>query len=311
MYLDVSVIIVNWNTRKILRDCLKSVYEQTKNTDFEVIVIDNASSDNSVEMVKSEFPLVILIENKVNRGFAAANNQGIAIAQGRYVLLLNSDTVVLEKAIEKVVDFADSHPEAAVVGCRVLNPDMSLQPTCFLFPSVLNMILSATYLYKIFPRNKFFGREQMTWWDRNDAREVEVVTGCFMLVRRKAIDLVGMMDERFFMYGEETDWCYRFKQKGWRVLFTPDSEIIHLGGASSKKVRPEMILQLRKGILLFVRKHRPFVIYLLSKFLVVFWFLVRIPYWRVKGLISKENSQEARLTAETYWQGVKTFFLAM
>ncbi len=218
---EISIIIVNWNTRDVLCDCLRTLYQQAGGIDFEVIVVDNASTDSSAEMVKVRFPNVILIENHENRGFAAANNQGMAIARGRYVLLLNSDTVVPDDTMPKMVAFAYNHPEAAVVGCRVLNPDGTLQPTCFMFPSLLNMVLSSTYLYKLFPGSKFFGRERMTWWDRNDAREVDVVTGCFMLVRREAIEQIGLLDEYFFMYGEETDWCYRFKQAGWKVIFTP------------------------------------------------------------------------------------------
>jgi GT2 family glycosyltransferase len=197
---DVSVVIVNWNTRNILCDCLRSVYEQTRDVTFEVIVIDNASSDDSVTMVKAEYPQVILIENRDNRGFAAANNQGMAIARGRYILLLNSDTVILDGAIQKTLAFAGQHPKAAVVGCRVLNQDQTLQPTCFMFPSILNLLLSTTYLYKLFPHSHFFGREQMSWWARNEVREVQVVTGCFMLVQRLAIDKVGPMDEGFFLY---------------------------------------------------------------------------------------------------------------
>ena len=177
--IDVSIIIVSWNTEEILRNCLKSVYEDGGDVAFEVIVIDNASSDGSAEMIRKNFPQVVLIENSENRGFAAANNQGITIAKGRYVLLLNSDTIVLDKAIEKTLSFADAHRESGIVGCRVLNPDKTLQPTCFMFPSVLNMLLSTTYLYKLFPKSRFFGRERMTWWDRSDTRQVDVATGCF------------------------------------------------------------------------------------------------------------------------------------
>ena len=231
--MDVSVIIVNWNTKELLRDCLSSVYEHAGDIDYEIIVIDNASTDGSAEMVKNDFQQVILIDNSCNRGFAAANNQGMAVAKGRYVLLLNSDTVVLNNVIVDTVRFADENPQIAVTGCRVLNPDLSLQRTCFMFPSVLNMLLSSTYLYKLFPKNRFFGREQMTWWDRNDVRQVDVVTGCFMLVRREAIEQVGTMDEQFFMYGEETDWCYRFRKKGWKVMFAPIGQIIHFGGQST------------------------------------------------------------------------------
>ena len=209
--IEVSIIIVNWNTVDLLRQCLRSVYLETNTISFEVIVIDNASADESVEMVRNEFCEAKLIANTKNLGFAAANNQGIAISEGRYVLLLNSDTVVLDQAIQKAIAFADDHPDTAVVGCRILNPDRTLQNSCFMFPSILNWFLFSTYLYRLFPRDRFFGREQMTWWLRDDSREVEVVTGCFMLVRREAIDDVGMMDDGFFMYAEETDWCYRFQ----------------------------------------------------------------------------------------------------
>jgi GT2 family glycosyltransferase len=286
---DVSIIIVNWNTKELLRDCLTSIYKCAGNVDYEIIAIDNASTDGSVEMVKNDFPDVILIENSENRGFAAANNQGMAVAKGRYVLLLNSDTVVLDNAVANTVRFADENPQAAVIGCRVLNPDRTIQRTCFMFPSLLNMLLSSTYLYKLFPKNRFFGREQMTWWDRSDVRRVDVVTGCFMLVRREAIEQVGMMDEQFFMYGEETDWCYRFRKKGWDLIFAPVGEIIHFGGASSKQVKFEMIRQLRGSILLFMRKNRNFLVYPAACLLVALFFFLRIPYWICRAALSKKT----------------------
>lgn len=298
--MELSIIIVNWNTCDLLRGCIASVYRETQGVEFEVIVIDNASDDDSVSMVKTEFPQVIIIENSENRGFAAANNQGMAIAKGRYVLLLNSDTVVLDGAIDKVVAFADTHPKAGITGCRVLNEDKTLQPTCFMFPSILNMLLSTTYLYKLFPKNKFFGRERMTWWDRNDIREVDVVTGCFMLVRQEAIEQVGTMDERFFMYGEETDWCYRFKQAGWKVIYTPVGEIIHLGGQSSRQKRCEMILQLRGSILLFMKKHKSFLTNVLACILVALFFFLRVPYWLFRALFSRNSKSNDILIARTY-----------
>jgi len=287
--IDVSIIIVSWNTRQITCECIGSICEQTSELKYEIIVIDNASSDDSVEVIKRDYPQVILIENTENRGFAAANNQGITIAKGHYVLLLNSDTIVLDRAIDKVVAFADTHPEAGMVGCRVLNPDRTLQQTCFMFPSILNMLLSSSYLYKLFPKSKFFGREEMTWWDRNDTKEVDVVTGCFMTVRREAIEQVGLMDERFFMYGEETDWCYRFKQVGWKVFFTPCAEIIHLGGQSSKKIATEMGLQLRGSILQFINKHRPRWEYVLACLLVWLFCVVRIPFWFMCFLFGRQD----------------------
>ncbi|MGA2092320.1 MAG: glycosyltransferase family 2 protein [Sedimentisphaerales bacterium] len=298
--IDASIIIVNWNTKDRLKECLCSIYEQNVRCTYEVIVVDNASSDGSIEMVKREFPRVILVENQENKGFAAANNIGINAAKGRYYLLLNSDTVVLGNVIDEVVSFADSESRVAVVGCRVLNPDRTLQPTCFMFPSLLNMILSSIYLYKLFPRSRFLGREQMTWWNRDDTREVEVVTGCFMLVRRQAVEEVGVLDERFFMYGEETDWCYRFKQAGWKVVFAPVGQIIHFGGASSSKMAAGKTLQLRGAILQFIAKHYSKATYISACVLTGVFFSIRVPFWLIRTIISPQN----RLS---YWGIVKVY----
>lgn len=300
---DVTIVIVNWNTREILRDCLRSVYQSAGPVDFDVIVVDNASSDGSVEMVRAEFDEVQLIANSDNRGFATANNQGMAVATGRYLLLLNSDTIVLDGAIAKSVAFAEEHPDAAVVGCRVLNRDRSMQPTCFMYPSVLNLAISIPYLNKLFPRNRFFGREGMTWWNRDDVRDVEVVTGCYMLVRREALERVGPMDADYFMYGEETDWCWRFRRAGWRLMFTPSGEIIHLGGQSTAQVKPRMLLQLRSGVLLFFRKRRSLPAYWAACLLTALWFGVRIPAWGLKALLSRKNRANSILLTRTYAKG--------
>lgn len=302
--IDVSIIIVSWNTRQITCDCIRSIYGQPSKVDYEVIVVDNASSDDSVEVIKRDYPQVILIENKQNQGFAAANNQGIAIARGQYILLLNSDTLIRDQAITKIVSFADAHPGAAVVGCRVLNPDRTLQPTCFMFPSILNMFLSASYLYKIFPKSKFFGRERMTWWDRSDVREVDVVTGCFMLVKREAVRQVGMMDERFFMYGEETDWCYRLKQAGWKVVFAPVAEIIHLGGQSTIRKPADMIVRLRLSILRFMRKHHGRLTYRIACFLTVLFFAIRVPFWTFLSLFALEKRKQSVIKMRAYLSGI-------
>jgi len=302
---DVTIVVVSWNTREILRDCLRSVYEHGGAVRCQVIVIDNASADGSAEMVRHEFPEAQLITNADNRGFAAANNQGMAVAEGRYVLLLNSDTVVLDGAIAKTVVFADAHPDVAVVGCRVMNPDRTLQPTCFTYPSLLNMVLSATYLYKLFPRSRLFGRERMTWWQRDDVRDVEVVTGCFMLVRREAIEQVGVMDEQFFMYAEETDWCYRFRQAGWRLVFSPVGEIIHLGGQSSKKVGVEMTVQLRLSILRFLRKHHGRAYHRLACLLTLVSLAVRIPGWLVVYSVIRGRREQAASKLKAYFAATK------
>lgn len=298
-----SIIIVSWNTRDILRDCLESVYANLSGLDCEVLVIDNASSDGSPQMVETQFPQAALVKNPDNRGFAAANNQGMKLAKGSYILLLNSDTIVLGDVLSRTVAFAGAHPEAAVIGCRVLNPDRSLQPTCFMYPSVLNLLIATAYLNKLLPGNRFFGREAMTWWDRTDERDVEVVTGCFMLVRREAIDRVGPMDEEYFMYGEETDWCWRFRQAGWRLMFTPVGEIIHLGGQSTAKVKPKMVLQLRSGLLQFFRKCRTRPAYAAACLLVALWFGVRVPLWGLKALVSRGDRAGSFVMMRTYARG--------
>ena len=253
--MDVSIVIVAWNVRELLQKCLQSVFEQTKGIEFEVIYVDNGSKDGSVEMVRKEFPLARIIENQDNKGFIRANNQAIEVATGRYVLLLNSDTVVLDNAIAKTVRFADEHPQAGVVGCRVLNPDGTLQQSCFRFYSTLNMLLDLSWLSRAFPNNGFFGRKIYGGWDYNSVREVDVVVGCFSLVRMEAIKKVGLMDERFFVYGDDIDWCRRFVEAGWKVMFAPVGQIIHYGGQTTKKEADRFALQFHGAVLINVKTH--------------------------------------------------------
>jgi GT2 family glycosyltransferase len=300
---DVSVIIVNWNTVGILRDCLRSVFAETTGINFEVIVVDNASSDGSVDMIRQEYGQVILIANTENRGFAVANNQGMAIANGRYLLLLNSDTIVLNGAIQKTLACAEKWPDTAVVGCRILNPDRTLQNSCFMFPSLLNGFLFSTTLYRLFPKSRFFGREQMTWWARDDTREVDVVTGCYMLVRRQSVEDVGMMDDGFFMYAEETDWCYRFKSKGWRNRFTPDAEIIHLGGASAPKLSARRAQITNASFVRYMRKHWSKPRAWAGIYLIALFYATRLAMLLPRRIIWPSEQDGKRF--ENHWAGLK------
>jgi len=296
---DVSVIIVSWNTRELLRDCLRSVFGQCGNIRTEVFCVDNASSDGSAQMVLQEFPAVCLLQNSANLRFVVANNQAITLARGRYVLLLNSDTLVLDRAIERIVKFADNWPAGAVFGGRVQNPDGSIQRSCFMYPSVINQFLAATYLYKLFPRNRLFGRQLMTWWDYSDTREVETVSGCFALVRRSAIDEVGMMDPRYYFYGDDHDWCYRFTAAGWKVLYTPDARIIHLGGQSTVVSRRAFALQLHGSVLLFMRLHRTLLPFLAVRLLIGIYLVVRIAPWLLKAALDPRGRDRSLQTAGT------------
>jgi len=301
--MDVSIIIVAWNVRELLYHCLESVFTETKGISFEVIYVDNASEDGSVDMVMKEFPEVRIIQNSKNEGFIKANNQGIETSEGRYILLFNSDTIVLNNAIAKMVKFADTNPGSAIVGCKVLNPDRTLQRSCFMYPSLLNLLLSATYLYKMFPKNRFFGREEMTWWDFNEIKEVETVCGCCSLVRKEAIKQVGLMDERYFVYGDDPDWCYRFKKDGWKILFTPEAEIIHYGGQTTKQMTNEFKLQLYGSILIFMKLHRSKPAFPFACFLTSLFFFIRIPYWLLKALLDKNVRKKSIETAKTYLAG--------
>jgi GT2 family glycosyltransferase len=261
--IDVSIVIVNWNARDYLRDCLRSIMEQTRACTYEVIVADNASTDGSQEMLRSEFPAVRAILNEENHGFAGGNNQGISAARGRYVLLLNPDTLVLDGAIDKCVAYSDAlrEKDVGMLGCQVWEDADTIQKTCFRFPSPLNTLLTMLGLTRRYSNSKFLSRSDMGWWDRRDEREVDVVSGMFMLARREAIDQVGLMDESYFMYAEEADWCYRFWKAGWKCLFTPRARIMHLegGGKSTQRsalVSANMYVQLQKSLLRFHRKNR-------------------------------------------------------
>jgi GT2 family glycosyltransferase len=278
---DVSIIIVNWNTRDVLRDCLKSIYQQTNKCDFEIIVVDNASSDGSAQMVKSEFENVFLIENMQNRGYAGAANQGILIAKGRYALILNSDIIIYDGAIDKVVEYADFRDDAAIVTCQVLQDQNTVQMTCFRFPSVLNLLLSASGLAKLFEYNKFLGRELMLWWKRDSTHEVDAASGMFLLVRRKAIEEVGMFDESFFLYYEETDWCRRFSDAGWKIIFWPQAKILHIhgGSQSSSQKAAEMFAQQRKSMLIYFRKHHSRIAYGAARLILGASFAVKLLIW--------------------------------
>ncbi len=301
--MDVSIIIVAWNVRKLLYDCLESVFEQTQGIEFEVIYVDNASEDGSVEMVRKEFPEVQIIENEENKGFIKANNQAIEIAEARYILLLNSDTIILDNAIAKTMKFADENPDAALVGCKVLYPDGRLQTNCFMYPSAMNMFLSATYLSKLFSCNRFFGRETMEWWDYSDVREIEANTGCYSLVRREAIDQVGVMDERYFVYGDDADWCCRFTKAGWKVMFTPEPQIIHYHGQTTKSKKREFQLQLFGSKLIFMLLHRGRIAFMLARLMMILYFVLRIPLWLLVGLMKRNERKDAMNTVGTYWLG--------
>lgn len=253
---DLSIAIPSWNTRELLDQCLASVYQTSDGFSFEILVVDNASEDGSPEMVASKYPQVKLIVNKVNLGFAAACNLAFKHSLGRYFLILNSDTVVLDNALALMIRFMDSHPDAGAAGCRLLNRDGTLQRSCSRFPSVLTEFFDALYLSKLLPKSAVFGSYSMSYWDFDQVREVDFAGGSCLIVRRQAIEEVGLLDEGFFMYTEEADWCYRMWQQGWKVYFYPDAHVIHFGGESARQYGNYILVHLYASRNRFIRKHQ-------------------------------------------------------
>lgn len=242
---DLSVIIVNWNTRQLLLDCLHSLAAAAPQHQLEVIVVDNASHDDSVAAVHTAFPTVRVIENLANRGFAAANNQAIAQSRGRYVLLLNSDTVATPGALDDLVTFADAHPEVGVVGAQLLNADGTLQPSWAAFPSLRSELLGKNLRV----------RRPYAEHTAGAAYAVDWVGGAALLARRAAVAQAGLLDEHYFMYSEETDWCYRIKQCGWQICYLPTARVVHFGGQSSRQASLRMKTELYRSKLRFFEQH--------------------------------------------------------
>lgn len=291
--IDVSIVIVSWNTREVLRNCLASVFAGAASLNVEVLVVDNASNDGSAEMVRNCFPRATLTVNTENRGFAAANNQAIRTAAGRHILLLNSDTVLLGNVLADSVKYMDEHPQVGVFGCRVLNADSSLQLTCQRYPSVVNCCLAASGLAHL-PWPKVVGREQMLDWDRNDDREVDVVSGCYMLVRAEGVQRVGLLDEAFFFCGEEADWCKRFRDGGWQLRFAPIGEIIHIGNVSGEQHRYQRDIMLSEGIIRFHRKHYGVLNAMLAWSILWTFNSSRAMYWTMRALASRSVAAKVR-----------------
>ena len=251
----VSVVIVSWNARKFLEECLESLAAGACSYPMEVIVVDNASTDGSPELVQQRFPNVRLIQTGANLGFAKGNNVGIRESRGRYLCLVNSDVRVLTGCITRLVDFMEGHPKTGMVGPRIIGGDGKLQRSCRGFPSLGNMFCRALALDEIFPHSAWAGGYLMPFWDHDTLRQVDILSGCFWLVRREALEQVGLLDEAFFMYGEDMDWCKRFSLQGWDLMFVPAAEAIHYGGGSSANAPLRFYIEKLRADFQYWRKH--------------------------------------------------------
>jgi GT2 family glycosyltransferase len=252
----VSICIVTYKARDMLRDCLNSLAASTR-LDYEVIVVDNGSQDGVVEMLQSEFPSVKRIENNQNLGFTRPINQAMRLSLGKYLVLLNPDTLILPGALDTLVAFMQDHPQVGICGPKVLNRDGTLQKPCRRGESRPWAVL--TYfsgLSRLFPKSKLFGEYLMSYMDEDETHPVAGVSGSCMLVRRETVNQIGYMDERFFAYQEDADYCYRARQVGWQIYYVPQARIVHFGGMGGSRVQPyRSIYQWHRSYFLFYRKN--------------------------------------------------------
>jgi len=251
----VSIVIVTWNGKRYAIECLESLEIESATLPVEIIVVDNCSTDGTPEAIRLQFPDVTLIENHANLGFAKANNIGMAESRGKYVCLINSDVVVPPGCLERMVEFIEARPEIGVLGPRMLSPNGRTGESVMMLPTVWNTLCCALSLDTIFPGSAFFRGFDMKAYPYDSVDIVEVLTGWFWMVRRKALQMVGGLDEQFFMYGEDIDWCHRFGAAGWRVVFYPDAAALHYGGASSELAPARFYVEMRRANLQYFRKY--------------------------------------------------------
>jgi GT2 family glycosyltransferase len=253
---DISVVLISYNVKQYLEQALDSIFKALSGMASEVFVVDNGSGDGSVSMVKKRFPRVRLIQNTDNVGFARANNQALSLVQGEIVCLINPDTLVREDTFKTGFDYLKHHPDVGALGCKILNPDGTLQLACRRsFPTPGVAAAKILGLSRLFPKSRIFGRYNLTYLDPDKIHEVEALSGSFMMVRKRAVDQAGFLDEDFFLYGEDLDWCYRIKQKGWKIVYFPLTQIVHYKGRSTQEASIDSLRMFYGAMRLFVKKH--------------------------------------------------------
>lgn len=294
---DLSIIIVSWNTSELLAHCLTSIYANPPLCSFEVIVVDNASTDDTAERVREHFPAVRIISNTANVGFARANNQGIVGSRGQYVLLLNPDTVIIDDALEQLGRFMERTPDAGIVGPRLLNPDGTLQESCYPEPTVAGELWRLFHLDSLYA----FGRCHMGDWDTVTPRSVDVLLGACLLLRREVFNQIGLLDDEYFMYSEEVDLCQRARTHGWSLYWVPAAELIHYGGQSTQQIAATMFLQLYESKVLYFRKHHSRLTVYLYKFILVLASLSRLALSSF-ALFEDEPRRRRHLTLAGYYR---------
>ena len=254
---DLSICILTLDAQALLGNCLRSIYENTHTCRFEIIVVDNHSTDGTVEMLCGEFPDIHLIVNDHNAGFTRPTNQALRAARGKYALLLNNDTIILPCALDQMVEFMEAHPGIGICGPKVLNQDGTLQRQCRRsFATPWDLFCYFSGLSTLFPTSRLFGRYLMTYVDENATHPADAISGSCMLIRREVISQIGLLDERFFAYQEDADFCFRAKQAGWEIYYYPVAQIVHYGGMGGSRANPyRSIYEWHKSYWLYYRKN--------------------------------------------------------
>ncbi len=254
--MDLSIITVNYNVKEFLQNLIHSIHKAAGSLTYEIIIVDNASSDGSVDFISQKFPEVKLIANDRNLGFGKANNQGLKIAKGNYILLINPDAIVSEDTFTNMISFFENHPSVGLAGCKILNPDGTLQLACRRsFPGPWTSFCKVTGLSNLFPNSRLFARYNLTYKDENESYEVDAISGSFMMMKREVYEKTGGFDEDYFMYGEDLDLCYRIQQAGYKVYYVHETQIIHYKGESTRRSGLDETKFFYDAMHLFVKKH--------------------------------------------------------
>jgi GT2 family glycosyltransferase len=289
---DLSVVIVGWNAKRYLELCLESLASAPPLRSMEVLVVDNASSDDSVEMIETRFPWVKLIQSPENLGFSKGNNVAIRQAQGRYIALVNPDVIVFPGCLDALADFLDQNPRVGNVGPRVLNPDMSMQSTCRRFPTLWNNFCSASGLSSKLKNSRFFAGEHMFYFPHDRTLAVDVIVGCFSMIRREAFDAVGLLDENLFMYGDDVDWCRRAQNAGWEVVFYPGAQAIHDRGKITAPYPVRFAVAQQRSVLHYWSKHHGFLDVMGIRGIIFFHHFLRYSFAVASSLLDSKRHGE-------------------
>jgi GT2 family glycosyltransferase len=297
---DLSIVIVSWNTKKHLEECLTSLHTIDGNLSAEIIVVDNASTDGSPEMVRTQFPDVILIETGANLGFAGGNNIGLKEATGKYICLINSDVNVSPDCLPKMFSYMEQNPTIGLLGPGMLQTDGRVHRSGMRFPTLWNLFLRALFLDSLFKGSSVFGGFLMKDFHFDRTSDMDVLNGWFWMARREALNQVGPLDERFFMYGEDLDWCKRFHLAGWRLVFYPEAKALHYGGASSANAPSRFLVEKQRADLQFWEKYHGRTSLFFYLPIVCLNYAIRATGWSVVYLTRRSSRSRAHIAVKQY-----------